>query len=105
LPCPYNVDSAGNKITRSDTTFCPGYAFDATTMNITDEWVARATTNGPGGVMTPVRTDQGVVPMLYNLATPYYPRVGQVICGAVLANDFEKTSDNVLRIIYSITQA
>ena len=102
LPCFVNINpNTGAEIVRGDTTFCQGYIFDAIDMSVVGDWIARSTgSNTVGGSIVPVRTDMGVTYCIYDLATPYYPNISQVISGVVLAEDYVKTSDNVLRLIY-----
>jgi len=101
--CPYGVNpETGALVSLSQTAFCPGYKFDATNWQIAGEYVAKATGAGtPGGAICGVKTDVGSEGIIYNLATPYYPKVSQVLAGVVLDQDFNKTSENVLRVIYS----
>ena len=104
LPCYVKANpTTGALITRGTTNFCPGYIFD-NNWEIVGEWIARsAGTGNVGGSIVPMRTDRGLAYGLYDLATPYYPNITQVISGVVLAENYEKTSDNVLRLIYSYT--
>lgn len=120
LPCMMSADRiTGNVVANGNAETVPGYIFNAgptigtgenrqqqLTRVYEEDWSARAAGAGnPGGAICPVIDNNGLNSILYDVATPYYPKISQVLSGVVLSEDYVKTDENILRIIYSYTLA
>ena len=98
IPCATSIDPiTGAVIVKATVSIAPGGIFDGA-WQLTGDYIAKSI--GAGGFISYVRTDKGVIPMMIDTATMYYPQVTQVLSGVVLAQEFEKTTDNILRILY-----
>jgi hypothetical protein len=107
LPCGTYSDG-GSVEARSNSSFTPGYVFDASTWSVEGEWTARCETyynSSFAASFVPVRTSNGIAFAAYDTSTPVFGKFGQVFSGVVLPTPVEKGELDTLRITYEYSLA